>query len=218
MLTLSKLFNDGDFYDDNYFERGKSSGKGWLENYRWMPVRSFKEALAYVEQLGLTDNSYVLDVGCAKGFIVRALRTLMIKADGCDISSYALSFAQLGCWNSSTLQSWENHQNFGYTHAICKDVLEHVEIPQLKTLLGLIRSVAPRFMCIVPMGDNGKYRIPEYHMEVSHVIAENEDWWRSIFNECGWKIKCEWKHVPGLKDNWQNNCANGNHVFYMAKE
>jgi SAM-dependent methyltransferase len=217
MPISSKLFGDGDFYDANYYERGKSSGKGWLENYRWMPIRSFKEALAYVDYLNLNEDSYVLDIGCAKGFIVKALRELMIKADGCDISSYALRFAPSFCWNSSREISWKSHQKFGYTHAICKDVLEHVEVHQLLILLKLIKSVAPKFMCVVPMGDKGKYRIPEYHIEISHVIAEDEKWWKSIFEECGWKVikDCYW--VPGLKDNWQNICNNGNRVFYMER-
>ena len=90
---------EGTFYDADYFEKGQESGKGWLQNYRWMPRRTFKEALAIADYLELNDSSYVLDVGCAKGFIVKAMRYLDIKADGCDISDYALSFAPEGCWN-----------------------------------------------------------------------------------------------------------------------
>ena len=83
---------EGSFYDAEYFENGQGSGKGWLQNYRWMPRRTFKEALAIADYLELDETSHVLDVGCAKGFIVKALRALEIKADGCDISEYALSF------------------------------------------------------------------------------------------------------------------------------
>jgi cyclopropane fatty-acyl-phospholipid synthase-like methyltransferase len=119
---------NGSFYDSDYFERGKESGKGWLENYHWMPRRSFKEALAFIDYLGLDESSHVLDFGCAKGFIVRALNELEIKTEGCDISEYALSFAGRNCWNCSNPNSWRGRK---YTHVISKDVLEHLTKDQL---------------------------------------------------------------------------------------
>lgn len=196
---------EGTFYDADYFENGQESGKGWLQNYRWMPRRTFKEALAIADYLDLDDKSYVLDVGCAKGFIVRALRELEIKADGCDISEYALSFAPEGCWDCT---DWTPHYNFGYTHIVIKDMLEHLTLPQLDELLQTLRNVADIFLCIIPMGDNGIYRIPEYHMEISHLIAEDEKWWISTFEKNGWEIIKYNAIVPGLKDNWSNH-ANG---------
>lgn len=205
----------GDFYDSDYFENGQESGKGWLQNYRWMPRRSFKEALAIADYLELDDSSYVLDVGCAKGFIVKALRGLEIKADGCDISEYALSFAPEGCWNCT---DWTTHYNFGYTHIIIKDMLEHLTLPQLDELLHTLQNVGHTLMAVIPMGDNGVYRIPEYHMEISHLIAEDEQWWIDRFKSTGWNVKkhCPW--VPGMKDNWQSHANGlGNHVFVLEK-
>lgn len=206
---------DGSFYDKDYFENGRQSGKGWLENYRWMPRRSFREAFAVIDHLGLDDKSYVLDVGCAKGFIVRALRELDIRADGCDISNYALSFAPKGCWNCS---EWDKHLDFGYTHAFAKDVLEHLTIGQLDKLLQDLRNIAPVFMCVVPMGNDGVYRIPEYHTEISHIIAEDEIWWTKKFIENGWQIEKFNHHISGLKDNWQAFADGvGNCVFVLKR-
>ena len=73
MLTSYKTI-DGKFFDADYFERGRESGKGWLQNYRWMPRRSFREAFAIIDALDLDETSHILDIGCAKGFIVRAMR------------------------------------------------------------------------------------------------------------------------------------------------
>jgi cyclopropane fatty-acyl-phospholipid synthase-like methyltransferase len=208
MQTLYR-FPDGKFFDADYFERGRETGKGWLQNYRWMPRRSFREALAIVDHLGLDEASRVLDVGCAKGFIVRALRELEIAADGCDISEYALSFAPEGCWHCEDLEAWEGRR---YTHAFTKDVFEHNTPEQLQTLLEAIAAVAPRLMAVVPMGDCGVYRIPEYHTEITHLIAENEVWWREAFKKAGWRVERETAHVLGIKDNW-SYCPNGNRVF-----
>lgn len=211
---LDKPF-EGNFYDKDSFENGQESGKGWLQNYRWMPQRSFREGLGIIDYLGLDDSSYVLDVGCAKGFIVRALRELEIKADGCDISDYALSFAPDGCWNCT---DWTTHYNFGYTHIVIKDMLEHLTLTQLDDMLQTLKNVANTILCVVPIGDDGVYRIPEYHMEISHLIAENEEWWINSFVKNGWVVDKHAPHVPGLKDNWQGHANGlGNHVFVLKR-
>lgn len=204
---------DGTFYDADYFENGQESGKGWLQNYRWMPRRSFREAFGIADYVGLTDDDYVLDVGCAKGFIVRALRELEYKADGCDISDYALSFAPEGCWNCT---DWTSHYNFGYTHIVIKDMLEHLTMEQLNNLLQTLKNISDKLLVVVPIGDDGVYRIPEYHLEISHLIAEDENWWTSKFDENGWSLIKSDPHVPGLKDNWSEHAdGKGNHVFYL---
>lgn len=213
MLTLYKEF-DGSFYDEQYFENGPASGKGWLSNYRWMPRRTFREAFAFIDTLKLDDNSYVLEVGTAKGFLIRALRTLEIKADGADISTYALSFSPEGCWNCTEEKTWDEHANFGYTHIIIKDMLEHLTKEQLPRMLNNFAKVANKMMCVIPMGENGKYRIPEYHTEISHILIENEEWWKKEFEKCGWHVVEEFEHCAGLKDNWYY-CKNGNHVFVL---
>lgn len=204
---------EGSFYDEDYFENGQESGKGWLQNYKWMPRRSFREAFGIIDYLQLNDDSYVLDVGCAKGFIVRALRELEYKADGCDISDYALSFAPDGCWNCT---DWTSHYNFGYTHIIIKDMLEHLTLEQLDEMLQTLKNIANTVLVVVPIGDDGVYRIPEYHMEISHLIAENEQWWIDTFNRNGWEIDKHAPHVTGLKDNWQGHANGvGNHVYVI---
>ena len=64
------------------------------------------------------------------------------------------------------------------------------------------------------MGDSGIYRIPEYHLEVSHLIAEDEAWWANMFRENHWKILMMTDHILGLKDNWADR-KKGNCVFVL---
>ena len=216
-LTLSKegIFPDGTWFDHDYFECGRISGKGWYMNHRWMPQRSFREALAIIDYLGLDQTARVLDVGCAKGFLVRALRELEINADGCDISEYALSSAPQGCWHCASIEEWKKRNKL-YTHAFIKDVLEHNTVEQLRNTLNAISYVTSRMLCIVPLGDKGKYRIPQYHVDASHIIAENEEWWRQIFIQEGWDVVGEIYHIPGLKDNWKDSAlGKGNLVLYV---
>ena len=205
---------DGNFYDADYFERGKQSGKGWLENYHWLPRRSFREAFAFIDYFGLDESAYVLDFGTAKGFLVRAFRELEINADGCDISKYALSVAPSGCWNCNSDKEWERHVMFNYTHITAKDVFEHLNPLQLQETLLKLSILAKNLMCVIPMGDDGVYRIPEYHTDISHQIIEDEVWWTYAFKKAGWHIIKSCEHVAGLKDSWMT-IPNGNHVFVL---
>jgi hypothetical protein len=146
--------------------------------------------------------------------LIRAFRELEIKADGCDISEYALRFAPEGCWDCTEQSSWGEHSYFGYTHIVIKDMLEHLSKEQLPKMLNNFSKVSKKMMCVLPIGDSGKYRIPEYHTEISHLIAENESWWKKEFKKCGWRIVKEYAHLPGLKDNWMH-VPDGNHVFVL---
>lgn len=218
MLNLSEPF-EGSFFDADYFENGRTTGKSWLMNYHWMPRRSFKEAFAYIDYLELDDESYVLDFGCAKGFIVKALRKLEIKSDGCDISEYALSFAPKGCWNCSDINSWDKYINYKYTHIIVKDVFEHLTVAKLDETLKNIKKLSNTIMCVIPMRDCGVYRIPEYHKDMSHLIAEDEIWWTNKFAENEWNVEKNCPYVVGLKDNWKSYANGvGNHVFIIKSK
>ena len=77
-------------YDADYFERGVRTQKSGYQNYSWLPELTLKMAHHLVTQLPLEECQKVLDFGCAKGFLVKALRILDIEAYGVDISRYAI--------------------------------------------------------------------------------------------------------------------------------
>jgi cyclopropane fatty-acyl-phospholipid synthase-like methyltransferase len=56
-------------------------------NYSWMPELTIRMAHHLIQQLPIRSAETVLDYGCAKGFLVRALRILDIDAHGaCHLS------------------------------------------------------------------------------------------------------------------------------------
>lgn len=211
------ILSNSSFFDEDYFENGIATGKSWYENYRWQPQRSFRESLALIDYLGLNNKSYVLDFGCGKGFLVRALRELQILADGCDISKYALKFAPAGCWDCSNNISFNLMSHFNYTNIVAKDVFEHLTPSELHVTLKNLAKLAPRLLCIVPFGHNGVYKIQEYHLDKSHIIAENRLWWEKEFKQAGWEEIEFLDHLPGIKDTWYKKEPTGNGVFYMER-
>ena len=73
-------------YGEMYFDGPREYGYGgYRYDGRWQPV-----ARDIIEHFGLKPGDKVLDVGCAKGFLVKDLLAEGIDAFGLDVSKYAL--------------------------------------------------------------------------------------------------------------------------------
>ena len=73
-------------YGREYFDGSRDYGYGGYKyDGRWKPV-----AIDIIKYFNLNKGDKVLDVGCAKGFLVKDLCDLGINASGIDISQYAL--------------------------------------------------------------------------------------------------------------------------------
>lgn len=73
-------------YGQMYFDGPREYGYGgYRYDGRWQPV-----AKDIVAHFGLKPGDRVLDVGCAKGFLVKDLLALGIDAYGVDVSEYAM--------------------------------------------------------------------------------------------------------------------------------
>ena len=84
IISISKKFSA------EYFDGERKYGYGgYINDGRWKKV-----AEKIINFYDLKENSKILDVGCAKGFLVNELNLLGIDAYGIDISEYALSKAE----------------------------------------------------------------------------------------------------------------------------
>ena len=73
-------------YGKEYYDGDRAYGYGGYKyDGRWKVV-----AEAIVERYGLKKGDKVLDIGCAKGFLVKDLLSIGIDAYGIDVSEYAL--------------------------------------------------------------------------------------------------------------------------------
>tara|TARA_B100000424_G_scaffold251844_1_gene227651 strand:- start:708 stop:1358 length:651 start_codon:yes stop_codon:yes gene_type:complete len=74
-------------YGKEYFDGSREYGYGGYKyDGRWIPV-----AKDMIKHFNLKEKSKVLDIGCAKGFLVKDLVDLGIDAYGLDISEYAIN-------------------------------------------------------------------------------------------------------------------------------
>lgn len=171
-----------------------------------------------IRHANLKVGDLVLDYGCAKGYLVKALRILGIRAYGCDISEYAISCVDDDVKDFCKLVEGDGTIPFDvdFDLVVAKDTLEHLTDEQLEVFLHSSRSRCSKAFHIIPMGDDeGKFIVPEYELDVTHVIRQPKDWWVSKFESLGWRLM-DFRHsITGIKDVWTSRYPNGNGFFLL---
>lgn len=196
-------------YNEKYFEDGIKSKISGYENYSWIPTRSIPEALDIKNNFNFKT---CVDYGCAKGFLVKALRLLDCEAYGEDISDYARNNAPKDIIN---FLSSPNDKK--YDLLIAKDVLEHIDEKALPEFLKKLYNKAEQFFFVIPLGDNDKFRILEYELDITHVTKKDEEWWLKLFNNNGFKLKSFSYNFGSMKEKWINKNCYGNGFFIFTK-
>lgn len=193
-------------FDADYYERGVITGRSCYENYRWIPELTVPMAMTMVDYLHIERGARVLDYGCAKGFLVKALRWLHRDAWGYDISEYAIANADPEIRPYVSTSPWEGRDDF----CIAKDVFEHVPEDELVKVMAGLRGI---LFAVIPLGENGQYRAKANNLDVTHVLCMPEEWWVRFFMRCGWHVCVQALSVPGIKDRY----APGTHGFFVCQ-
>lgn len=200
-------------YNEDYYEKGLETGVSCYTNYRWIPELTIPLAARILEYLNIQEFDTILDFGCAKGYLVKALRLLNREAYGYDISKYALSH----CPEDIKKYLFTGKINQKYDWIISKDVFEHVSYEELEELLFELKTKCNKMFCVVPLGADGKYEVPAYDLDKTHTIKEPLEWWEEKFDNAGFQV-LEAKHrVKYIKENW-SKWKKGNGFFVLKSK
>ena len=165
----------GQLYNENYYKT--SCGIiSYLDSDKWTP---FYEGIAdkIVEDI---HPSTVLDVGCAVGYLVAALRDRGIEAYGIDVSEYAISHAREDikhyCRVCSALESLPSDLPQRYDLVVTIEVAEHLYEEDGKTFV--------KNICIY--SDNILFSsTPDDITEKTHFNVQQPEYWAKRFAENG---------------------------------
>lgn len=213
---------DKDFYDEDYYENGLETNKSCYVDYKWMPEMTLELADGIQKHLKLEKQTTVLDYGCAKGYLVKAMRILGIDAYGCDISKYAISNVDSDvkkfcfCIEENQKSIFLNNS---YDWLITKDVLEHMTEVAIDHLLSEAYKYAGKMFHVIPLGNlDNNFVIPEYHYDPSHIQIQTKEWWTNKFKQHGWSVTRFDYFVPYIKENWTTKYKYGNGFFVLEKD
>lgn len=188
-------------YDADYFLNGPASGKSNYVSYSWKPELTVPLAKRLIEVMGVLANDTVLDFGCSRGYLVKALRLLDIEAWGYDISEWAV--ANCDPEVSDRIHTYIQHDS--YDHVWLKDCGEHLEVIELMRVADhLLKTTTKSILVIVPLSEivGGQYVRKEDDMDSTHVIRWPLEDWMSFFQkrvgDQPWTVTGSW-HIHGLK-------------------
>jgi len=198
---------DMHLFTKDYYEDGVRKHISGYENYKWMPTRSIPEALDIQKNFKFKT---CVDYGCAKGFLVNALRIIGCDAYGEDISEYAVQNCHPNVRGYVSLPN-----NKFYDLLICKDVLEHIHEEQLPEVLQSLKCKSNQFFFVIPLGDDDRFRIREYEVDVTHVTKKDEEWWINLFESQGFELVRFSYDLGSIKKKWIEPHPYGNGFFIL---
>lgn len=121
VVIKDKLIREARQYGREYFDGNRLYGYG---GYTYDPRYWSGVAKDIVSHFSIPANSSILDIGCAKGFLLYELQQILIdpKLFGLDISKYALKCAhpnlKAELLNSPVDLIFESHRSYDYIFAI----------------------------------------------------------------------------------------------------
>lgn len=178
-------------YGEMYFDGPREYGYGgYRYDGRWQPV-----AKDIVEHFNLRPGDRVLDVGCAKGFLVKDLLALGIDAYGIDISNYALMHCEPEVVGRLQLGS-ADHLPFpdnSFAAVIAINTIHNLPYDRCVTAVREIQRLAPGKGFI----QVDSYRTPEQKeiFESWVLTAMHHDYpegWVRLFQEAGYSGDWYW--------------------------
>lgn len=163
----------------DYFDGDRDYGYGgYRYDGRWRPV-----ARALVEHYGLRAGSRVLDVGCAKGFLLHdfLLEVPGVEVAGVDISSYAIEHALESVVDSVEVANATSlpFPNDSFDLVLSINTLHNLRLPELEVALRELERVSR----------GGK-----------HVVVDGYRTEREKVNLMYWQLTCECFFTP---EEWQ---------------
>ena len=178
-------------YGETYFDGPREYGYGgYRYDGRWQPV-----AKDIVAHFGLKPGDRVLDVGCAKGFLVKDLLALGIDAYGVDVSRYALMHCEPETVGRLHLGSADSlpFPDRSFAAVLSINTAHNLPRERCKTALREMQRLAPGkgFVQV------DSYRTPEQKeiFESWVLTAEFHDYpegWKALFAEAGYTGDWYW--------------------------
>lgn len=203
-------------YDEDYYLRGKQTGKSLYEDFRWLPDLTVPMAQRIVDHCGIERGDQVLDFGCARGYVVKALRQLGYRAWGIDASRWAVANCDPDV-RDFVFHAVEPQAGGEFDWIIAKDVLEHIEYVE-RTVHGIMHSARKGAFVVVPLStfDGRRYVIDEYEKDVTHCQRMSLLSWARMFLRPEWTVTVQYR-LPGIKDNWYKPGMERGNGFITAR-
>ncbi len=180
--TVARQFGK-DFFDG---DRKHGYGGFSYQSRFWQPVIP-----TFQQHFGLTKDSSVLDVGCAKGFMLHDLRQLIpgITVGGVDVSSYAIENSLPEVKPFLKVADARNlpYPDKSFDVVISINTIHNLEMAELVKALKEIQRVSKKHSFITIdayRNEEEKTRMWQWNLTAKTILHVDE--WKKLFKEVGY--------------------------------
>lgn len=188
-------------YTREYYMDGKRLGLSNYERYEWKPDLTLPFARHLQWYLHLTVGDIVMEIGAARGFLVKALRMHGLNARGMDISDWAVENCDPAVRDYMSTQFVSGEKMYDWI--IGKDLAEHLALEELKALVPLWGFSARKgIFLVVPLTDyyGGRYIREEDEADPTHKIRFTLPDWLLLLQELLPEFNVNGSfHIHGIK-------------------
>lgn len=178
----------GNWYDADYFEQGIKSN--WERGYSWRQFDAlFRQTASFLTETFNEAESF-LDAGCAKGFLVRALRELGKDCCGFDHSPWAVEHAEeiaRPFVARASVDDFEFAREFDVLTSF--SLLESLTEDQLASFLARARTHTRQALFAVITSFETDKEMEAYRRasrDLSQITLRPRAWWHERFIAAGW--------------------------------
>jgi glycosyltransferase involved in cell wall biosynthesis len=177
------------WYDEHYFENGIKSN--WEQGYTWQIFSSlFRETALFLTETFTEAHSF-LDIGSAKGFLVRALRERGKDSFGFDFSPWAIEHAEQSVKPYLSCVSVDDacfDRQFDVLTAF--SIFETLTEEQITSFLSRARGwTRQALVATIPsfQNDEEERHYKRNDQDLSHITMRTHQWWHEKFLSTGWR-------------------------------
>ncbi len=175
-------------FDFGYFDGERLTGYG---GYRYHPRFWTDTVRLFRDHYGLTESSRVLDVGCAKGFMMYDFKQLMPNLDICgiDVSQYAYNHAHDGMQEFIQVGNATNlpFPDKSFDLVLSINTIHNLPLDQCKQALREIQRVSRKdAFVVIDAWRNEKEREALLKWNLTALTYMHVDEWRKVFMEVGY--------------------------------
>jgi len=167
-----------ELFGENYYMNGIESGLSNYVDYKWLPELTLPMAKSFMQIFGVEKGDTVLDVGCSRGYFVKALREHHVEAFGVDISEWAIKNCDadvIGCVFNKL-----EHCPSPFDYIFSKDTFEHIPTEELTKMLGELLCIcmeAAIFIVPLAKSEGGEYIYPNDELDKTHIHRKTLQGW-----------------------------------------
>ncbi len=196
MATKERFVSQSDDHKSfgyDYFDNPSGIGYGGY----YYDGRYATEVKKIIDFFNLKPPAKILEIGCAKGFILTEFYKLGFDITGIDASDYCVNNCHesvAGMIKYGKAVDFEFSEN-GFDLVVCKEMIPHLDRDEAKETVQLMNNWAEKSLLVIQCVSDPKYAKKFKYWDSTHKLAMTEDEWVLFLEDCGYEGLCNFKSI-----------------------